>query len=204
MKDIFAKHGLNCPVTHGLATRMSAASFAEACTAKRTQGEPSAVSDGVLFFKICQICNANHQPEELEIVDMPKTIGAGACDCCGNDSNTLRKGYDQQLCASCYTIHTHANGRAELVLDVITKLQGQEYIAKYLGDPVPPQDNCAELEATVFTLREEVERLRRDTDTPAPASCPQASRLLDLALDVIRGKITGLSADQIETLRGIS
>ena len=50
MKDIFAKHGLNCPVTHGLATRMSRESFAAACDAKRTQGEPSGISDGVLFL----------------------------------------------------------------------------------------------------------------------------------------------------------
>ena len=107
------------------------------------------------------------------------------------------------IMATCAKIYSYASLRNRVVLAALQELHG-DWLTDQVGMPVPPQDNCAELEAEVFTLREEVERLRRDTDTPAPASCPQASRLLDLALDVIRGKITGLSADQIETLRGIS
>ena len=203
MKDIFAKHGLNCPVTHGLPTRLSRESFAAACDARRTMGEKSWPDGGMLFFKICGICNANHQPQELEIIDMSNKMTSGSCDACGEENKNLSANRGKKICATCAKIYSYASLRKRVVLAALQELHG-DWLTDQVGMPVPPQDNCAELEAEVFTLREEVERLRRDTDTPAPASCPQASRLLDLALDVIRGKITGLSADQIETLRGIS
>lgn len=228
--SIFTDHGLNCPVTHGLATRMRRESFAAACDAKRTQGEPSGISDGVLFFRICQKCNGNHQPEELEIIEMPRKKGAGACDCCGNNSVDLRRGYEQDLCPTCYTIHSHAKNRGHLVLDTISKLHGRAYLEEYLGEAaLPQQDNCSELEHALLLsqqelekAREEVDELRRELEqhkeclTRAESAIEYYERelelsdeclhltpvLLDIALDVIRGKITGLSANQIERLRG--
>ena len=224
MRNIFAEHGLNCPVTHGLATRLSRDGFASACDAKRTRGEESWQGDGMLFFKICELCDGNHQPKELEIIDMPKKIGTGNCGYCGKEGVELRNGYNTSLCASCYTIHSHANQRAPLVLDVLTRLHGREYLAQYLGEPVPPQDNCAELEqalllsqselateqARVDSLREELKELRSQAGQVSTATirevasegCALAPALLDLALGVIKGEITGLRADQIEALRG--
>lgn len=202
MKDIFAKHGLNCPVTHGLATRLSRESFAAACDARRDRAKKERPG-GAFFLKICLICNGNHQPQELEIIDMSNKMISGSCEACGEENKNLSANRGKKICATCAKIYSYASLRKRVVLAALQELHG-DWLTDQVGMPVPPQDNCAELEAEVFTLREEVERLRRDTDTPAPASCPQASRLLDLALDVIRGKITGLSADQIETLRGIS
>ena len=235
--SIFTDHGLTCPVTHGLATRMSRESFAASCDARRTQGEPSGTdAGGMLFFKICRICDGNHQPQELETTEMPRTKGAGACDCCGNDSGTaLRKGYEQMLCPGCYTIHTHAKNRVQLVLDTISKLHGREALAEYMGEPVTQQSDCSELEHALLLSQQELEKAREEVDglrkeleqyneclTRAESAIGYYERelelsdecctnrtnltpaLLAIALDVIRGKITGLSAEQIEALRGMA
>ena len=166
-------------------------------------GEKSWPDGGMLFFKISGICNGNHQPQELEIIDMSNKMISGSCEACGEENKNLSANRGKKICATCAKIYSYASLRKRVVLAALQELHG-DWLIDQVGMPVPPQDNCAELEAEVFKLREEVEQLRRDTDIPAPASCPQASRLLDLALDVIRGKITGLEADQIEALRGIS
>lgn len=248
--DVFAAHGLSCPLTLGRRTTMSETAWLKACAVALkprpafSGGRPPAPP------KICGLCKGEHRPNELEIIEMANT-----CDACG-EIKALKANRGKQICSTCTALYAAAAHRPELMLQVLRELKPE-----LLDERLPAQDNVSELERQLYhaqervTLAEEqkqemlnsiraalqcedkeydhdlvavaerrmlmlakleqlynqaddqVQRMQCEyTELLEKKTKPHSadSALLDLALDALKGEITGLKAERIEALRGMA
>lgn len=215
--SIFAQHGLRCPITAGLPTKLSAESWEKTCATMRKPRPAYHGGYPTVPHKICSLCAGKHRPEELEIIDMAQDT----CDACG-EKKTLSNNRGKKVCSSCAALYGAANNRPELVLQILRELKPE-----LLDERLPVQDNVSELEQQLYRSREYAHELEgklmaaedridallanlRATkegqlrEVTGGKHSIHESALLDLALDALKGKITGLKAEQIEALRGMA
>ena len=164
--------------------------------------------------KICSLCAGKHRPKELEIIEMAK----GNCEACGEEK-TLSSNRGKKICSSCTALYGAAANRPELVLQILRELKPE-----LLDERLPEQDNVSELEQQLHHAQElasmaeekvgelelKLEAIQKSRDEEKEEvnnnkhNNSNDSALLDLALDALKGEITGLKPERIEALRGMA
>ena len=211
--SVFEQHGLSCPVTLGKRTAMSEEAWLKVCTGARNPGQAFRGGHPPAPLKICGLCKGKHRPKELEIIEMVKVN----CESCGEEKNTS-KNRGKMMCTSCAALYSAAANRPVLVLQILRELKPE-----LLDERLSVQDNVSELEKQLHHAQElasmaeekvgelelKLEAIQKSRDEEKEEvsnnkhNNSNDSALLDLALDALKGEITGLKPERIEALRGM-
>ena len=142
---------IQCPVTGGCQTRMTAQAFRLSCDVAR----------GDTRNHYCQQkCLGQITPKELTFIDleditMPSPTKTGTCQLCGKtDIATKKVNRYPSVCSSCAALVCHINTRPQVVRQVMNDLHGDQLLVSRIGETTP---NDEELDAA----REESAALRR-------------------------------------------
>ena len=206
--SIFAQHGLRCPITAGLPTKLSAESWEKTCATMRKPRPAYHGGYPTVPHKICSLCAGKHRPEELEIIDMAQDT----CGACG-EKKTLSNNRGKKVCSSCAALYGAANNRPELVLqlyqsrELVYELEGKLHAVNDQYDKLNEEhdnlsDNADELREEAAAAKhalqlaeERIEALERKLSSKSNES---DAALLDVALAVIREE--PIPANQIAVL----
>lgn len=149
-----------CPVTSGLPTRMSAAGWVAACSARRESAKKYATKSW------CGICQGRFRPQELEIIEIGENMGTkkiGKCESCGRTKTAVSHANNMSMCANCLTAYTAVRMRLEVVANAIRATGQEDRIAALLGwdagersGPPDVAARCDELAAEVAALTQQL------------------------------------------------
>ena len=129
-----------CPVTGGVPTSMTEASFKRACASHRRQtGKTSynyQIKERKVDLSACALCKGKRRPAELTIItdeevrEMGKPArNMGKCQNCG-ESAMVTKNNGLQVCSSCSSIQAAVKNRLEAVANAARSLgKGEELLA---------------------------------------------------------------------------
>lgn len=216
----------HCPVTCGVATRMTEAAFVACCEHHRAQvdlrrrfnyGAENAVEREHKKNSWCAVCKGQQRPAELTIISreeveaMAKQTKIGVCENCG-DKGALVTNNGQRVCSTCARVRSAVNSHLERVALAARHLgKGEELLAALVpagGLAVKvTADLLQEISGIVGYAGEDpgelVAAVRRQLNERGPdcAECDAASALLEIA-DLVdkKGASSGLVVGAVREL----
>ena len=212
-----------CPITMGNPTSMTEQSFRAMCAKlnrerKLKPGHNYSQYETTIYDGHCKKCGGKFPPELtiINIEDYKMTNDFGTCEICLRKEVKIGKNNGKKCCSTCAAMRSYINQRPEMALAMMQELAPQVLAATPAVDISAKDEAIHDLNeeindlkglvlrlemenAQIPNLEEQVKMLR--ADRPATTTSIKDTALLDIAIGMLSGEVSGLHVDKLIELR---